>query len=679
MSEFQQLNFNEESHREKYIVLNAINKQKIAKQINRRTKKKYLNYLFVILIIIGLLLYKSTLRSACNSTQANCLIQLDSSLFYLLGFYMVISVTIFEISLLLIIAKQLYYIHLFYIIPTYVYIVHFYDTGGDLIHHGAYNKIIFYILIIYIGITLSILYLLFILYTKKYKIIFWSIITFFLFCIIFTRYKVSHGCTKWADGLNGLRIENDPERDKCYFPSPKKCWINMIDGIFDVSRIIGETCETFRKDEKKELYKLLSDDLQKSNSLAYPITTNFNFFNESDAGHFYDNVFKNMINVEKENNYSKNDTIPEIYIKFDPITEHGHIDIKINRNEEMAAERNTIYKNLPSDEIPRYKNFLFLYMDSLSRAHFIRKFKKTQKFLEQFYNSNKLYDFYQFPKYHSLLFFTLPNINPMFYGESMFNMNGTSLLKAFKQKGFITGQSNNICTRELYDLENDYTKKIEFIKFDHENIAMMCDPNYYKKERPFTAFLGPYSLKRRCLYGRDTFEYVIEYGEKFWEAYINEHKFLRLAFQEGHEGTGEVVTLLDIALEKFLKKFQNNGYLDDTVIFFVSDHGNNMFGFYEMFKVEDFVHEKPLPFWFILFPKSDNETEINIIKENQQKFITAYDIHDTILDIFNYKKGNHYYSRKGQTIFKPINSKIRNCEAYPKDIEPLWCRCKNYK
>jgi hypothetical protein len=181
MSEIQQLNFNEESHKEKYVLLSAINKQKISKQIFNRTKKKYLNYLFVILIIIGLLLYKSTLRSACNSTQANCLIQLDSSLFYLLGFYMVISVIILEISLLLIMAKYLYYIHLFYIIPTYAYIVHFHDTGGDLIHHGAYNKIIFYFLIIFIGIILSILYLLFTLYTKNYKIIFWSIISFFYF------------------------------------------------------------------------------------------------------------------------------------------------------------------------------------------------------------------------------------------------------------------------------------------------------------------------------------------------------------------------------------------------------------------------------------------------------------------------------------------------------------------
>ena len=681
MTEIQQFSSDEGIDNKKKIISTTINEKKFLKYVKKQ-KKRILNYSFIIIIIIGLFFYKLSLQSGCNepqATQANCLIKLSSTIFYLLGFYMIISIIIFEISLLFILKKYISYIHLIYMVPLYIYMVHFHDKGGDLIHHGAYNKIIFYFLIIVIGIILSFLSLLFTLIIKKYYKIFFSIITFFICIIGITRYKVSHGCTKWSNGLNDLKIENDPERDKCYFPSPKKCWINMLDGKFDASRIIGETCETFRKDEKRELYKHLSDDLQKSYSLAYPITTEYSYLNESSHAYFYYNIIKNMINMENEKNEFKDELKPEIFIKFDPITEKGKINIKINRKNKVAEERNKIYNNLPKDEIPRYKDFLFIYIDSLSRAHFVRKFKKTQKFLEQFYKPNKLYDFYQMIKYHSLLFFTLPNANPMFYGESMFNSNGTSILKAFKEKGFMTGQSNNICSRELYDFENDFVKNINFENFDHENIAMMCDPNFYKIENPFTAFLGPYSLKRRCLYGRDTFEYVLEYGEKFWETYKNEHKFIRLSFQEAHEGTGEVVTLLDVAMEKFLKKFQKKGYLDNTVIFFVSDHGNNMFGFYEMFKVEDFVMEKALPCWLILLPKSKNLKEISIIKENQQKFVTPYDIHDTILDIFNYKKGHKYYSRMGQTIFKPINAKERNCEAYLKDIEPVWCRCVNYK
>ena len=85
---------------------------------------------------------------------------------------------------------------------------------------------------------------------------------------------MSYNCNNWSNGLNGIKIENDPLRDKCYFIHPKKCLINFIDGIFDVSKIIGDNCKTSKKDEKKELYHYLRKDLQNSNNLAYPINNN---------------------------------------------------------------------------------------------------------------------------------------------------------------------------------------------------------------------------------------------------------------------------------------------------------------------------------------------------------------------------------------------------------------------
>ena len=113
---------------------------------------------------------------------------------------------------------------------------------------------------------------------------------------------------------------------------------------------------------------------------------------------------------------------------------------------------------------------------------------------------------------------------------------------------------------------------------------MMCDPNFYNPENRFTPYMGPYSIRRRCLYGRDTFEYILEYGEKFWAAYSKEHKFLRLSFQDAHEGTLEVVKYLDVKFAEFLEKFDRKGYLKDTAVFLVSDHGNNMVGIYNIFQ-----------------------------------------------------------------------------------------------
>ena len=652
------------------------------KKINK-IKKIFLNVFSFIFIMIGVYLYYITLRNVCEGTQAQCLAQLDSSIFYLMGIQMIVSVLILEISIILIIKKIISFYHLIYIIILYSYFVHFHDTGSELHHHGSYNKIIFYFLIISIGIILAIFYTFYFLLIKHYYRTFLIIIAFFAIIILTIRQKLYKGCyTNWSNSLNGITIENDPSRDKCYFIHPKKCWINLLDGLFDVSKILGETCENFRKDEKKELFKYLSPDLQNSYNLAYPITIHFDWNTESLFKEFYNYVMEKMINLDTFNTaQNKNENIlePEVYIKFDKVTQLGHIEMNIKRNETLVKERQKIFKNLEKDKLPRYKNILFIFIDSLSRAHFIRKMKKTQKFLEQYYGYNDKYEFYQMVKFHSLLFFTMPNVNPMFYGESMFNKNGTHLIRAFKEKGFITAQCNNICGRELYDLEKKYNLNLDYEDFDHENIAMFCDPNYFKNESPYTAFIGPYALKRRCLYGKDTFEYIFEYAEKFWQAYNNEPKFLRLAFQEAHEGTGEVVTLLDNALYDFLIDFQNRGYLDNTAIFFVSDHGNNMFGFNEIFRFEDYMLEKSLPSWFMLLPKCNNNTEVEIIKSNQQKLVTAYDIHETLIDILNLDKNSNYRSKKGKSIYKPINSKERNCNFYQKEIGSEWCRCLEYK
>ena len=129
----------------------------------------------------------------------------------------------------------------------------------------------------------------------------------------------------------------------------------------------------------------------------------------------------------------------------------------------------------------------------------------------------------------------------------------------------------------------------------------------------------------------------------------------------------------------FLIDFQNRGYLDNTAIFFVSDHGNNMFGFNEIFRFEDYMLEKSLPSWFMLLPKCNNNTEVEIIKLNQQKLVTAYDIHETLIDILNLDKNSNYRSKKGKSIYKPINSKERNCNFYQKEIGSEWCRCLEYK
>ena len=629
----------------------------------------------ILLSIVSFFFYFISFRG-CEGTQSYCLVTLSPSFFYLIGVYIMICSLITLYIIYEALNNKISKIHLFYYVPLLIYLLYFYDNGSDLSHHGSYNKMVFYFLIVSFIILFLIFCLLKYIYTK-YKIIFISLTLSFIWILIYTYIKITKNCNVWYDGLNGIRLENNPKFDKCKIVHPKRCWINSIDGVFDVSRILNENCNNFRGGEKAELLKYLSPRFNLTQNFGYPITTKYTWLNQSHFDRFFNNVMADMIDLDKID-YSKiaDDLKPEVVLKFDPLTEMGKIDIKINRNEILAKERNDIYNTLLPKDKPKYNNILFLYIDAISRPEFIRAMKNTEKYLSKYFNSSEK-SFYQMMKYHNFIFFTQQNVNPMFFGESMFNSNGTSILKHIKKKGFITGHSNNICTRQLYDIEDNYTENIEYDNFYHENIAMMCDPNFYNPENRFTPYMGPYSIRRRCLYGRDTFEYILEYGEKFWAAYSKEHKFLRLSFQDAHEGTLEVVKYLDVKLAEFLEKFDRKGYLKDTAVFLVSDHGNNMVGIYNIFQFEDYVLEKTLGTWFMLLPKK-KEIDEKFLEINQQRLVSPYDIHDTLLDMFGYHQNNTIFSRKGQSIYKEVNGLERNCDYYSQDIMPIWCRCFDF-
>ena len=612
----------------------------------------------------------------CDGTQSYCLVTLSPSFFYLLGIYIMISSIISLYIIYQILIRAASFLHLVYYIPILIYLLYFVDNGSDLSHHGSYNKMIFFVLFCSFVIIFIIFSIIKYIY-HKYQIIFVSLTLSLIWIIIYVNIKIRKNCDIWYNGLNGIKIENNQNFDKCKIVHPKKCWINLLDGIFDVSRILKEDCNNFRGGEKMELLKYLSPYLNTSNKFGFPITTNYTWLNQSHFDRFFNNVMADIIPLDKiDINKIPKEERPEIILNFDPITQMGKIDININKNPKLIKERKKLYDSLQKKEKPKYNNILFLYIDAISRPEFLRSMKHTQKFLSKYYNSTK-YSFYQMLKYQNFIFFTQQNVNPMFFGESMFNSNGTSILKYIKQKGYITGQANNICTRQLYDIEDNYIENITFENFDHENIAMFCDPNFYNPENRFTPYMGPYSIRRRCLYGKDTFEYVLEYGQKFWETYLNEKKFLRLSFQDAHEGTLEVVKYLDKKLAKFLEIFEKKNYLEDTAIFIVSDHGNNMIGFYNILQVEDYVIEKTLGTWFMILPKKINVDE-KYIEINQQRLVTPYDIHDTLLDMFGYKLKDNVYSRKGKSVFNEINGLERDCNYYEQDLLPLWCRCEEF-
>ena len=305
---------------------------------------------------------------------------------------------------------------------------------------------------------------------------------------------------------------------------------------------------------------------------------------------------------------------------------------------------------------------------------------KTSQLLDEYYHKNEnkkeKMSVYQFFKYINFLGVTENNCIPMFYGSPKNDTSKISIIEEFKKKGYITGGSANQCHRELFLLYR--ATKYQFRGFDHENYALFCDPNYNPPNNKNQGEIGIYSRKRRCLYGKDTFEYVFEYGKKFLEAYKNERKFLRVAFIDPHETTIAVVKYMDDAISDFLNYVIEN--YSNSAIFIMSDHGANFQSKdFNFLAGNDFRIERELGTFFFLIP--DNiENDFYSLEYNEQILITPYDIHDTFCDIL--LSDDKEYSKKGKSLFNKIDGMERNCSYYNREFEKQSeerCPCVNFK
>ena len=420
-------------------------------------------------------------------------------------------------------------------------------------------------------------------------------------------------------------------------------------------------------------------------SIIYPETNNNNFiFNKfKTQEEFYDSIIDNIIKTNETKIIKEIN--PEVILLKNKEKYEIKIDVKFN--EELSNERNQI---INQDESPK-NNILFLYIDILSRPHFFRKMKNLSKFLSQFNsNKNKSYEVFQFMKYQSFKNdYYMSGIETIFYESNSkadgIKLNNSHILSLLKKKGYVTAQSANYCFKEFYPLKKKFNifGKTNIEEYDHENIAMFCDPFFMNE-------LNNPSI-RKCLYGKNSFEYVLEYGYQFWIKYYKNKRFLRLSFFEGNEKTGEVIKYLDYYLYKFLFNLYEDNYLNDTFIFLVSGQGNSYEDMYSSIKYldTDYFLEKYLGTFFMFFDKrSLNLTKNDLIniKVNQQNLVTSYDIHYTIKsiaennirnDINEIEDFSDENSNLGKSLFGYINSMERSCYKY-KQIDIGVCRCYDF-
>lgn len=77
-----------------------------------------------------------------------------------------------------------------------------------------------------------------------------------------------------------------------------------------------------------------------------------------------------------------------------------------------------------------------------------------------------------------------------------------SVVKYFKDRGFITGSSNTLCQVNSVSTSSPYYNAFDSSHYDHQSQAFACDPNFQDPINPYTYLKGHSSFGKRCLYGK---------------------------------------------------------------------------------------------------------------------------------------------------------------------------------
>lgn len=581
-----------------------------------------------------------------------------------------ISYIILSIIIELIIYKIISKFHLVHILIIYTY---FYKMshGLDFHDHGYFNflcgiTIIFIIILAFIPFNL---FIYFYKKNKNYTIIYngFLFILFFYYLHITNTYM---NCKDWPKGLNNSYIDNNIYIHGCLIKYPNFCPYKIGKYIFDFTRWKNIKCYEKKKDTKKVLIKFSKSHYinKHTKKIGFPLINKSPklLLNFDGQMNFLKNFVKenlvDMDNIHLVNKIYKNYK-PEYIVDYTK-NPFGEIIINLNYNKTLSKERKTLEKN----SCPYSKNIIILYIDSVSRANSIRQLQKTLKFFEKFmafkggYNkknpSEKFHSF-QFFKYHSFNGYTSVNYPRLFYGN-VAGKNIIRITKYFKDNGYVTCYSSDICLRENTVTYHNYSYE-EIC--DHELI--ICDPNKSNIN----------SQIKRCLYNKITSAHLYDYGNQFWRKYKMNRKLLFITSNDGHEGTLEILKYLDNILYNFLTKLFQDNLLKDTSIFLLSDHGASMPSPYYL--IDFYKIELSLPMLYIICNDRKNisyNKQYSFILKNQQILITAYDIYNTIANLIfgdNYElimnktgKKDTPKSPLGQSLFNYINSTNRKPQNY---------------
>ena len=252
--------------------------------------------------------------NGCRNSRANCLRHYSLVLMYNLFFEVLRAGISFSIICVMAAWRLTHFSNLLLILSLY-FTIFAYDHGDTFSNHGYYNFYGFNIVIsVFIPLFLYLSYVGKLIFQKSFKRLLYVLtpVIFILF-ICYLRYLSLVKCSGYHIGLNGVKIDDNPDKYSCFYDYPKNCSIDLLSPFMDYSRIGGD-CKTIRdlKEQKTYFTYFLIPEKKYENTtrFGFPITTTneFSLKTQNNIKHFSERVSKSVIDMDKYDKIKKNES-----------------------------------------------------------------------------------------------------------------------------------------------------------------------------------------------------------------------------------------------------------------------------------------------------------------------------------------------------------------------------------
>ena len=152
-------------------------------------------------------------------------------------------------------------------------------------------------------------------------------------------------------------------------------------------------------------------------------------------------------------------------------------------------------------------------------------------------------------------------------------------------------------------------------------------------------------------------EIELDYVMQFWEAYPENRKAFRARFMQAHEATGELIKYIDNDLVNFFESFKAKGYLENTMVYFIADHGAHFIVGHAPFIPDNSrLEENFLPMFILLAPSNIPQKNLQFLEKNQQHFMTGLEVYSSLKSIAVGKNATSEYAKSYSILYEELPS-----------------------